>query len=516
MSDKPNFIVFVTDQHRADWLGCYGHPVVKTPNIDKIASTGTVFNNFQVAAPLCMPNRASLLTGRYPSVHGLRYNGCLLPKRARTFVEILAHNGYDTAAIGKSHLQPFTGLNANRGKTDQGEAWTTDESDYQLEEPHKYALDEYYDFPTPYYGYNHVDMVTGHGTTCNGHYRQWLRHKSDDWQALIEPSNQHPHDYTCPQAVRTKLPEDLYPTTYIANSAVEYLTEQLEKDTPSFTFISFPDPHHPFNPPGKYWDMYQPDEFELDTKYEDHKQPPKHLQFWKNQYLQGKTDSNKQMAFFAEEQEIKQAMALTAGMITMIDDAIGDIMEVVNNSAAANNTVVCFTADHGDYMGDSNLLLKASWLRQSITRVPFIWTDPQQQQAAYCDAPFGTIDIATSILERAGLSIYHGNQGQSFLPGLTGAGDEQRSMLIESNDPIPRFGFDKPIRARQILHGHWSMTIIEGESDGELYDRSMDPKETNNLWHEPAYQTQKLALMTELTHLLTQQMDESPAATRFA
>ena len=87
MSSKPNFLMIVTDQHCADWLSCAGHSVVKTPNIDRLAARGVRFTQFHTASPVCMPNRASLLTGRYPSVHGLKYNGCALPYNARTFVE---------------------------------------------------------------------------------------------------------------------------------------------------------------------------------------------------------------------------------------------------------------------------------------------------------------------------------------------------------------------------------------------------------------------------------------------
>ena len=108
MTKRPNFLFFITDQQRADWLGCYGHPVLKTPNIDAIADQGVRFENFYTASPVCMPNRASLLTGRYPSLHGLRYNGCILPENAVTFVDLLGDTGYHTAAIGKSHLQPLT------------------------------------------------------------------------------------------------------------------------------------------------------------------------------------------------------------------------------------------------------------------------------------------------------------------------------------------------------------------------------------------------------------------------
>ena len=115
MTDHPNILMIMTDQHRADWLGCNGHPVVKTPHIDALAARGTNFSNFNVATPVCMPNRASILTGRYPSVHGLRHNGLYLPVSETTFVEVLRAAGYDTALIGKSHVQPMTDRAPQRG-----------------------------------------------------------------------------------------------------------------------------------------------------------------------------------------------------------------------------------------------------------------------------------------------------------------------------------------------------------------------------------------------------------------
>jgi len=105
---RPNFVLFITDQHRADFLGCYGHPVLRTPNIDSIAAKGTAFDRFYVASPVCMPNRSSLMTCRMPSVHGVRSNGIPLSMQSVTFVELLRDAGYRTALIGKSHLQNFT------------------------------------------------------------------------------------------------------------------------------------------------------------------------------------------------------------------------------------------------------------------------------------------------------------------------------------------------------------------------------------------------------------------------
>jgi arylsulfatase A-like enzyme len=104
VATRPNFLLFITDQHRADYLGCYGHPVLKTPNIDAIAERGTRFTRFYVATPVCMPNRATLMTGRMPSVHGVRSNGSPLSLQSNTFVDALRASGYATALVGKSHL----------------------------------------------------------------------------------------------------------------------------------------------------------------------------------------------------------------------------------------------------------------------------------------------------------------------------------------------------------------------------------------------------------------------------
>ena len=193
MTSKPNFHYIMVDQHRADWLGFYGHPVVKTPNIDAIAATGTRFDEFHVATPVCMPNRASFMTRRMPSVHGLRYNGCNLPERANTFVDVLKADGYATATIGKSHLQPFTDFQVEH--PDPGlngpisEAWKPEAGAYEREEPERYVDAERYEFLTPYYEFDHVDMLTGHDDRAGSHYRQWFRDKHPNWKDLCDPSN---------------------------------------------------------------------------------------------------------------------------------------------------------------------------------------------------------------------------------------------------------------------------------------------------------------------------------------
>ena len=517
---KPNFLLFITDQHRADWLGCYGHPVVKTPNIDALAARGTRFDDFHVALPVCMPNRASLLTGRYPSVHGLRHNGCVLSERANTFVDVLAAGGYRTATIGKSHLQPFTS-SMPKGRPDFQagpikEAWKPDPWPYEEEQPESYEGDELHAVRTPYYGYRHVEMVTGHGDQCGGHYGQWFRRTHPNWRELHDPANELPHNYSCPQAYRTPVPEDAYPTSWIADRAADWVREQAGSEDPFFAFVSFPDPHHPFNPPGKYWSMYQPEQFELEIPYSAHENPPPPLRYMRERWEQGKTEAVSQAAFYADDQAVREAMALSAGMITMIDDKIGEVLTALEESGQAEDTVVIFTSDHGDYLGDYNLLLKGPLPTRAITRVPFIWADPSDREPRSAAGLASTIDISATVLDRAGIAPYWGLQGRSLLPATAKSEAVRDALMIEHHDGGARMGFDKPARARCLLTDRWRITVFKDEDWGELYDRQADPGETRNLWDDEAHRPVRADLMERLMHEVIRNMEESPRATRLA
>lgn len=521
MGKRPNFVFIMTDQQRADWTGHNGHPVLKTPHIDALAASGLAFQNFHVASPVCMPNRASFMTGRYPTTHGLRYNGCLLSTRAATFVEALRASGYDTAAIGKSHLQPMT-EHAPLFKTDGApgpiaEAWRDDAGDYVQEEPGRYQSDDLYAFKTPYYGYDHVDMVTYHGDRCGGHYGQWFRSQTPDWKQLHDPAAELPHDYTCPQAYRTPVPEALYPTSYVRDRTIEHLESKQNSDAPFFTFVSFPDPHHPFNPPGKYWDMYDPSDFDVRLPFEAHKNPTPPMRFLDDSRRRGETPMSLQTAFMASERHLQEAMALTAGMISMVDDAVGDVVAALKRLGLYDDTVICFNADHGDYLGDFNMLLKGALPFRGITRVPMVWSDPAYRDARRTDALASTVDLPATILERAGVGPYYGMQAKSFMPLVRGETASHRDALfIEYNDGGPRLGFDTPSRVRAVVTPEHRYTMYKDETWGELYNLADDPDETNNLWDDPDAAATKADLSLRLNHMLTDLMDESPRALRRA
>ncbi len=518
---RPNFLFFMTDQHRADYLGCAGHPVLKTPSIDSLAARGTRFDRFFVASPVCMPNRAAFLTGRYPSAHGLRQNGNHLSRRATTFVEVLREGGYKTAHIGKSHVQPMT-ANPAFPRVDPktlgilDEAWKDDGGDYGEETPERYASDDPYTFKLPYYGYDHVDMVTNHGDQAHGHYDQWLRSRSRQAAAWRDRTNQLAHDYVCPQAIRTPIPEELYPTAFIRERAVEWLAGTRDDDQPFFAFVSFPDPHHPFTPPGKYWNLYKPEQFELPLPFEAHRNPVPPLVWAHARQLDNTHDTQSQIAFMATERQLQEAMALTCGMIAMIDDAIGAVLRALRDSGHADDTVVIFTSDHGDYLGDFNLLLKGALPLKSITNVPFIWSDPAGPRGLVRQALASTVDLAPTIIERAGLKPYWGIQGKSLLPAIRDGAQVHDRLLVEFQDSGPRFGFAEPAIVRTLVTDTHRISLYKGEAWGELYDLVNDPNETCNLWDDPSQTVTRAHLTERLAQAMMDAVDQSPRAVRRA
>ncbi|KEA64131.1 Choline-sulfatase [Marinobacterium lacunae] len=429
--------------------------------------------------------------------------------------------GYKTAAIGKSHLQPFSSNAAPLAKTVAEQfneripqAWKDDFRPYIQEEPGRYEQGEVYDFPTPYYGFDHVDMVTSHGDICGGHYLQWLRQQSEHWQEYRDPDVQFEHSYTCPQARRTTMPEALYPTRYIEDRAVEWIAQQAQSEQPFFLFISFPDPHHPFNPPGQYWDRYTPDQFRLDVTPDDFDIQPLPLEYAQDRLSQGLPPKTPQDAFAATDTQVREAMALTGGMIDMIDEAVGRITDALKAAGLDDDTVIIFTSDHGDYLGDAGLLLKGPWIRKSIHRVPFIWRDANTGRGR-TQLLGSAVDIAPTILSRAGIKPYFGMQGRNLLADYAqGSGREQ--LLIEHNDNVPRMGLTHASRSRTIYSTRWRLTLYPGESWGELYDLERDPRETCNRWFDADYAQLKADLMERLAVEVIGTMDECPVAIRRA
>ncbi len=502
-------------------MGCYNNPVVKTPNIDAIAEKGTRFETFYVASPVCMPNRASFMTGRMPSLHGLRYNGCYLPMEANTFVDVLRVGGYETAAFGKCHLQPMVNLPPIREDDDASnrlihEAWKDPKDDIYQEETDLETIKGGSDIGTPYYGFNDIEVTTLHGDKLGGDYQKWFRTNVPEWEKYHDPENELPHNYTCLQAYRTPVPEHLYPTSWVADRAIKFLNKQSQSDKPFFTFVSFPDPHHPFNPPGKYWGMYSPDDFDIDLPFSAHKNPTPPMQWLEYNYFTGGRQLTGQTVSMVDDRSVREIKALTSGMVTCIDDAVGRVLNALKANGLYENTVICFNSDHGDYLGDYNFILKGLMPFRSITQVPMIWSDPESREGKVTEHLGSTIDLATTIIERSGFQSYFGIQGISLLPTIFNSRSVRDDVLIEFNDGASKLGFKTPARVRALVDAKWRYTIYANENWGELYDLESDPDETNNLWDDPETKNIRMQYSERLNHQLTNQMDESPRSTRLA
>lgn len=525
MAASPNFLFFITDQHRADYLGCYGHPSLATPHIDSLAREGLRFERFYAASPICMPNRATLMTGRMPSLHGVRCNGIPLSTLQTTFTDLLRDAGYRTALVGKSHLQPFSevpphltrprsragchepavGLREARKPVDGEGPYDQELRDTWLADPDAIRL--------PFYGFDQVELCTRHADRVGGHYWHWLTARHPSPEKLIGPDNALPHDVKCPQAWRTAMPEELYSTSYIAERSAAYLAEHARRgnDKPFFLCVSFPDPHHPFTPPGRYWDMYGPEDSQLPASFHAPAESlPPHVA-WAHRQRDGGTAQRDGPAVFAvTEREAREAIALSCGMIRMIDDAVGRVLATLREAGLEQDTVIVFTSDHGDFLGDHQMLLKGPIHYQSLLRVPFIWADPEAPQGKTRDDLAGTLDIAATILDRAGIEPFTGLQGRSLI-GQSPAPD---GLLIEEDGQRTYLGLPGPARLRTVMTKDHRLTLYHDVAWAELYDLRNDPHEIRNLWDDPSAAAVRSDLLERLARLQMGAADRSPLPIR--
>ncbi len=517
MSKRPNFLFIITDQHRADHLGCYGNPIVRTPHIDGVAARGRRWERFYVANPICMPNRASIMTGRMSSLHGARHNGIALSRNHTTFVELLKDAGYRTGLIGKSHLQSFTGLPAtNRFKPQPGlrtpsrrlrDAYKNNRHspDYDLEKSSTWDRPLAERLDGDFYGFDHVEIATDHGDQASGDYLLWARSKYPGFDNLVGQRNALPDNRIhAPQAWRTAVPEELYSTSWVADRTEAWLGERAAGAEPFFLQMSFPDPHHPFTPPGRYWNMYDPAEIALPASFGKGDLPP--IRAMREAMRDGTDPRDNQNPFAVTANEARALIALTYGSITMIDDAIGRVLARLRDLGLADNTVVVFTTDHGDYMGDQGLMLKLLLHYQSIIRVPFIWHDPGAPADGAVERGLASsIDISATILARAGIQPFNGLQGRDLL-----STEPPAAIIVEEDSQRTMTGFDRPQRVRTIVTDRYRMSLRQGEDWNELYDLQSDPDEVVNLYAVPGASAVRSDLTETMVHRMIELQDRAP------
>jgi arylsulfatase A-like enzyme len=523
---RPNFLFIITDQQRADHLGAYGNSIVSTPHIDSLARAGFRAERFYVAMPICMPNRATLLTGRMPSAHGVRHNGIELSLEETTFVDVLREAGYRTALVGKGHLQNITSA-PPQWPPDPGarlprEARRRGPGPYGQEREATWEANPAHELSLPYYGFETVDLSIRHADQQYGHWRRWLRTQVSDADELIGPEHAIPapeFELTkCRQAWRTRVPEELYPTSWITERTIAALRGAATDDKPFFIQCSYPDPHHPFTPPGKYWSMYPPDDVPLPPSFRAaHADLPPHVQWLYGQRDSGKAVKHTQALFACSEREAREAIALNYGTISLIDDGVGRLLAELERLGQAADTVVIFTSDHGDFLGDHQLLLKGPIHYTGLVRTPFIWKDPAMSRPRASEALVQAIDLAPTVLARAGVAPYNGIQGRSLLPLVVGGEETLRDeLLIEEEGQRMYLGFSGRVRMRSLVTARHRLSVYDGVPWGELYDLREDPHETANLWDDAGAKKLRAELVERLARTMLACSETSPYPTALA
>jgi arylsulfatase A-like enzyme len=513
MAAPPCFLVFLADQLRSDHLGCYGAQVAATPNIDSLAARSAVFERVYVASPICMPNRATIATGRWPSAHGTRMNGITLDWDARTFMRALRESGWSTAAVGKLHFQtmgwPFEpdqhreiALRApllvdpsarDAAPRERPAGW----DEYELAARHRA---EWVDLPPDYYGFDEVDLVVGHGDDATGHYTHWARERGVDPELLNGWRRARVRSRDWNQVYRTEVPAERYPSSYVTERAIAQLERLAGEGRPFLLLCSYPDPHHPFSPPAGYWERFDPADMPLPPTFEDlHTASPAHVQAMVSRRGTPATDPT--LTWAPTASQVREALAAEAGMLAMLDEGVGAVTEALGRLGLADRTIVAFTSDHGDLFGDHGLMLKHFVHYDGVLRVPLILQLPQGDGVGgrRHGGLVSSADIPATLLDLAGVSGYRGIQGRSLWPVLAGQADRVRErVLIEEDQPFGVPGLTGPVRMRTLVTDEARLTVYGQEPFGELYDRCEDPSELVNRYDDPAAAALRTVMYEEL------------------
>jgi len=500
---KPNVLFVICDQLRADHLGYAGNPMVRTPHIDALASAGTVFDRAYVNNPVCMPNRSTMMTGRMPSAHGVIFNDRSLEPDTTTFVSQLREAGWRTALIGKSHLQHGESRNAivDLGKPPGrvslfADGWDTIEHDERYERGEAVAPDDFY-------GFGEIALTLGHGAQVGAHHYQWARERGIPHEVLragLDADSDipirrpewwqlHPAPY----------PEEIHSTNYVTERTIDFIERADADGEPWMAWCSFPDPHHPMAPPEPWFSHHDPADIDLPSTFGDPGDgwaPHLHL------IRSLRPGRRAWVSPFGPTPELtRAAIAATYGAIEYIDAGIGRILSALDRLGATDDTIVVFTSDHGDMMGDHGLMLKLIMHFQGCLRVPLIVRTPGGIGARTCSLA-ASIDLPHTLLDLCGVAEFQGMQGVSLRPILDDpAAAVREAVLVEDDFPSAEVGSPFPIKTRTAVT---STHRYSRDSDGfeMLYDLEHDPDEMTNIATDDRDRAARVAALDTMFELM--------------
>ncbi len=399
---QPNILLIYTDQWRYDALGCAGNSEVHTPNLDRLASRGVRFTHCFVQHPLCMPSRLSMLSGRYPSSLGVTHMGVPVPEDAEVLPRMLGRHGYRTANLGKLHFLPH----ANR--------------DHRK--------------PHPAYGFDHTEISDEPGAYPDAYYHWVARHFPDQLPLISQVANppasvvwrdimqihdgiDRPEDFD-PYRTRTYTADaGTTHSAFVADRTLDYLRVRARDGNPFLCISGFYNPHCPLVAPAKYLDLYK------DREITPPEFPPE---------LQAK-----RLELGLTDEYLIQAKIGYYAMISEVDDHVGRILSQLDATGLADNTLVVFTSDHGEFLGEHLRWGKSYPVPDCVMRVPLLVAGAGVLHPGRCyDGIVEAVDIVPTLLSCAGLPIPPTIEGRSHADVLAAdsASDTHQAALCEDTE----------------------------------------------------------------------------------
>jgi len=469
--EKPNILWYCTDQQRYDTIHSLGNPHIHTPNLDKLVENGVAFTRAYTQSPICTPSRATFLTGKYPASHHVHRNGAdYFPNNEILVTKILAESGYDCGLVGKLHLARAQGRVEKR--PDDG-----------------YRVFHWSHHPMP-------DWEEGHD------YADWLRdEKKIDPEELWSPLR----GKSCCAGV----PEEYHQTTWCTEMTIRFISEK--RNGPWLMSINPFDPHPPFDPPAEYMERYDPDELpyplfreediERQKKFEAIDQQtrvavnPHFLHDDKRNSTDRNTDTASVPPASYDPRKVKAGYY---AMIELIDHQFGRIVDALKETNQFENTIIIFTSDHGELLGDHGLIYKGGRFFEGLVHVPLIISLPQKfQQNIRSQALVELVDLPPTLLEIADIPVPEFMQGKSLLPILAGQTEpdyHKEHVICEYNDALQ---MPDATHGTMYFDGRYKSIVYHGHNIGEIYDLESDPGEFNNLWDKPDCKDLKLSLLVK-------------------
>ena len=471
MPDKPNIILIFPDQHRGDVMGCAGNPAAQTPNLDRLASEGVRFSRCCTNSPLCMPARASLMSGQYVNQHGIWHNWNAADRHGPSHVRNIRDAGYHTAVIGKTHLYVH------------GAPGVTDTRDH-VQKLNDWGFVDTHELVGPWATRGidcaYTDYLADKGL-LDAHREFIGDYLRGMWSGQIRPWEEPPSPLS---------PED-HLDTYTGRTSADWI-RNYDSDEPFYLQVCFPGPHDPFDSPQEYRDMYRPEDIPLGVM--DKPTWPVSPQLdavLKWSALDGMTPAQKQMMglfYYAK--------------VTLVDHGIGLVIDALEEKGMLDNTWIIYTSDHGEMLGDHFMSHKIVFY-ESALKIPCIIRPPGGGEGRMSNALSDQLDIAATILDIGSAETLAESDGRSLLQNVEA--DPNAADAHKGKDAV----FSEVNLNSMVLTDRYKMAVNSLTREPlELYDMADDPDELDNRVRDPGLKAVRDELTEgHLNHLLSH-MDE--------